>query len=138
VARLEFIQFTSWQEEVRENAVVWEPDPLSIGHSRLPQVFWDTGETWAEANHWALTRQRAVGADPQTAKALTKHLRAYACFLEDQQIDWRTLLHREVAACLGDGQVAGEVLEERVLAQRSPSAGIPMNAGGGRRRPARV
>lgn len=89
MARLEYIQFKPWREVIAGGQVTWELDRLSRSFDRLPQIFWDTGESWGEANHWALTKLSEQRADFETVKALMKHLRAYAAFLEEHGLDWR-------------------------------------------------
>lgn len=88
MARLEFIDFKPWREGLKGNDIIWERDKVAPGIRRLPQLFWDAGEGWAEANHWALEKM-TDGAHPDTAKGLMKHLHAYACFLETNNLDWR-------------------------------------------------
>ena len=88
MAHLEFIDFKPWREGLEDNNIVWERDKVAPEIRRLPQIFWDAGEGWAEANHWALEKM-TDGAHPDTAKGLMKHLHAYACFLEATNLDWR-------------------------------------------------
>jgi len=89
MANLEFIDFTPLREFINGDSVTWETDKLSRVISRLPQIFWENGSGWAEANYWALDKASHFKTDIETVKALMKHLHAYACFLEDNQFDWR-------------------------------------------------
>lgn len=89
LASLEYIDFKPLQEVIEDDSIRWEPDKLARAVPRLPQLFWQEGESWAEANYWALDRASHPQADIETVKALMKHLHAYAQFLEDTGLDWR-------------------------------------------------
>lgn len=89
MASLEFIDYWPWREQRDEGAIEWTQDRVAPHVRGLPQIFWQDGVGWAEANHWALEKVASEGAHLDTAKGLMKHLRAYACFLEHHQLDWR-------------------------------------------------
>lgn len=92
MARLEYIQFSPWREVIVDGDVTWESDRLARSFNRLPQIFWSSGEGWAEVNHWALEKATTVGIKLDTVIALMKHLHAYANFLErrvEGRLDWR-------------------------------------------------
>lgn len=87
MASLEYIDFKPWRETIHGESVTWEPDTLSRSIPRLPQIFWNNGAGWDEANHWAL--EKATQVRIETAWALMKHVCAYASFLEAKELDWR-------------------------------------------------
>lgn len=88
MARLEYIQFAPWREVICEQGeTTLERDEISRCIERLPQIYWASGDGWAEANHWAL--EKASEVDIETVKSLMKHLHAYAVFLEETKLDWR-------------------------------------------------
>lgn len=89
MARLEFINFNPWREATRHGSSLWVLDPLAVSVEKLPQIFWSTGEGWAEANVWALEKATTLQVNPKTVLSLMKHLRAYAEFLEERGLDWR-------------------------------------------------
>lgn len=89
MARLEYINFKPLREIIEDGVLTWETDNLLRAINRLPQLFWDNGTGWAEANYWALDKASHFKTDIETVKALMKHLYAYACFLEENQLDWR-------------------------------------------------
>lgn len=89
MASLEYINFKPLREVVDTSGISWVPDKPARAIPRLPQIFWNTGEGWAEANYWALDRASHPQADVETVKALMKHLHAYAVFLEETELDWR-------------------------------------------------
>jgi integrase len=89
LASLEYINFMPLREVVEDGTLQWAPDKLARSVPRLPQIFWQDGEGWPEANFWALDRASHPHADVETVKTLMKHLHAYAQFLEDSGLDWR-------------------------------------------------
>lgn len=90
MASLEFIQFAPMREAIDGQTVNWEHDKLARPIQRLPQLFWASGNAWAEANDWALDKATSpAGSNPKTVTALMKHLRAYADWLEEMGLDWR-------------------------------------------------
>lgn len=89
MANLEYIDFKPFREVIEGNSLTWELDKLSRAIFRLPQLFWENGAGWAEANYWALDKATDFRTDIETVKALMKHLYAYAGFLEEHMLDWR-------------------------------------------------
>ncbi len=90
LANLEFIKYTSFREVIEHRNVCWVHDRLARPIDKLPQIFWDSGEPWHEANHWALTKATStIGGDIKTVTSLMKHLVAYASWLESLELDWR-------------------------------------------------
>lgn len=89
MANLEYIDFNPVREIIEDGTLNWVPDKLARAIPRLPQLFWESGEVWAEANYWALDRATQPKTDIETVKALLKHLYAYACFLEKHGLNWR-------------------------------------------------
>lgn len=89
MACLEYVDFKLWREVHADGAFSWEHDKLGLAIARLPQIFWQSGEGWAESNLWALEKITNERCDIETAKGLMKHLHAYACFLEQNELDWR-------------------------------------------------
>jgi len=90
MSNLEYIEFSLAREVVDAGTVCWERDALARQIPRLPQIFWSTGEGWAEANDWAIERALGTrGAHIKTVKTLMKHLHAYSRWLEEEGCDWR-------------------------------------------------
>lgn len=64
MAHIEFIQFDPLREFLDAGSVLWKPDHLARAIPNLPQIFWSTGDGWAEANLWALDRAtQTTGSD---------------------------------------------------------------------------
>lgn len=90
MARLEYINYKPWRECIdEEGGMTLLPDPMERAFSRFPQIFWESGEGWAEANHWLLEKATTEGIKLRTVVALAKHLYSYAIFLEGKGLDWR-------------------------------------------------
>lgn len=127
MAFLEYVDFSPWREVIVGDEINWERDELARGIHRLPQIFWDSGEGWAEANHWVLEKIVSRGSHLDTAKGLMKHLHAYACYLEEHKLDWRhfptKLAERAVVRFRGDliqqierGSLASSTARSRINA----------------------
>lgn len=89
MAYLEHVDFKPWREAHVGDEFEWEHDRLARSIPRLPQIFWESGPSWAEVNLWALETLTNHNRDIETVKSLMKHLRSYACFLEKNELDWR-------------------------------------------------
>lgn len=89
MARLEYISYTFLTATLTAaNEPAWVKDgkrPLEP----LPQIFWEDGRGWPEANVWALERAAGAKIDIETVKRTMKHLLRYANFLELNRVDWR-------------------------------------------------
>ncbi|WP_343627161.1 site-specific integrase [Roseateles puraquae] len=87
--KLAYIRFQPWLEAASDDGNAWERDVNHLHIDRLPQIFWNSGEGWPEANYWALKKVSDDGVDLETVKSLMKHLFAYSEFLEKIKLDWR-------------------------------------------------
>jgi hypothetical protein len=112
MAKLEGISFTPMREAVEDGIVLWEPDKLGRRIDNLPQIFWDSGEPWSEANHWALTKALSTaGGHIKTVRSLMKHLTSYASWLESTGMDWRHFPMRMTDRAIV--QFRGELIRQR-------------------------
>ena len=89
MARLEFITFTPYCVEVGASGELDVKRSVSASLANLPQLFWNDGTAWTEANLWALERLSDARIDFETVKRTMKHLRKFAEFLEINLFDWR-------------------------------------------------
>lgn len=89
MANLEYIYYTPQRPEIQSGAVKWVLDKAIRNVDRLPQIFWESGEPWREANVWALELCRNRDVKLKTAHSLFEHLHKYAIWLEKERIDWR-------------------------------------------------
>jgi len=85
MARLEFIQYDFEPLHVVDYR---RASGKREGTPKLPQIFWDDGSGWSEANVWALERQGSQ-LDSETIKRTMKHLCSYANFLESRSLSWQ-------------------------------------------------
>lgn len=99
MATLEVIHFQRHEANVREvdppNAVSWCP---SGEGGELPTIVWASGETWGQANLWAL--HIAEQLNPQTVMASMKHLASYAQWLEAEGFEWWHFPEKKAERCL--------------------------------------
>jgi integrase len=89
MASLEFVHFQPWKASLSDDGAAWGPDAARRHIDALPQLFWTDGSHWAEANLWALERSVLGGSKPATVLSLMRHLKAYADFLEQQELHWQ-------------------------------------------------
>jgi integrase len=89
MARLELIHYQPHRAVISSGQVNWQPEISVRSIDRLPQVFWNDGQPWSEANVWALEMGRSRDIKIKTVVSLMEHLHKYANWLESEQIDWR-------------------------------------------------
>lgn len=89
MARLEFILYEFFGASLQtQEELVWAKQ-AKLPIEGLPQIFWENGRGWDEANLWSLERAASSGVDAETIKRTMKHLCRYANFLETEGIDWQ-------------------------------------------------
>ncbi|BBA40932.1 MULTISPECIES: tyrosine-type recombinase/integrase [Burkholderia] len=89
MARLEYIRYEFFDASLSDNDELDWIKQSKTPIDRLPQIFWNDGSSWHEANLWALDRAASNRIDVETSKRTMKHLHHYANFLESREIDWR-------------------------------------------------
>ncbi len=120
MANLEFIKYTPYREVIEDRNVRWVHDKLALPIDKLPQIFWDSGEPWHEASHWALTKATSsAGGDIKTVTSLMKHLAAYAAWLESVTLDWRHFPMRKQDRAIV--LYRGELIAQRDRGSLAPS-----------------
>lgn len=120
MANLEFIKYTPFREVIEDRNVRWVHDKLARPIEKLPQLFWDSGEPWHEASHWALTKAtNLTGGDIKTVTSLMKHLAAYASWLESRTLDWRHFPMRKQDRAIV--LYRGELIAQRDRGSLAPS-----------------
>jgi integrase len=120
MALLEVINYTPMREVVEDGSVRWVSDRLARPISKLPQIFWNSGEPWHEANHWALTKATSTaGGHIKTVTNLMKHLAAYASWLEFKELDWRQFPTRKQDRAIV--LYRGELIAQRNRGSLAPS-----------------
>lgn len=89
MARLVPITFTQFDSTLSDHIGMTWSEAKRPRIETLPQIFWENGEGWPEANLWALERATASTLNLETVKHSMKHLHRYASFLEAESVDWR-------------------------------------------------
>ncbi len=91
-----------------------------LAFDRVPHIFSEDGEPWLAANAYALDKLCAVsGSDPKTILSNMGHLKAYASWLEEQELDWRHFPQRKKDRCLF--RFRGCLIEQRDSGLIKPS-----------------
>lgn len=117
VARLERITFTPWEFPMVDG----EPAQYGREIKKLPQIFWDNGYGWHEANLIALNRVQGGRVTLETVDRTMKHLHRYADFLENNcgGIDWRHFPELEKDRPIV--QYRGYLIKARAAGELAPS-----------------
>ncbi|MDO9053664.1 MAG: site-specific integrase [Gallionella sp.] len=89
MARLESINYDPHHAIVEERKVYWVPEFGVQAICGLPQIFWECGTPWFEANHWALDKIKSMDIKLNTVQNLMGHLHEYSIWLEEEKMDWR-------------------------------------------------
>jgi len=86
----------------------------------IPQIFFNDGEPWLAANKYAFYMLNSIsGNDPKTITSKMNHLKAYASWLEENQIDWRHFPKKQKDRCLF--KYRGDLIEARDSGELAPS-----------------
>ena len=99
MARLESICLTGQRCAVFDGRVVWSPTrtPPVVG---VPQICWESGMPWREANLWLFERCCEKEVALRTVVANATALHAYAQWLETSSTDWWYFPPRKADRCL--------------------------------------
>lgn len=90
MASLEYINYIPHRPELSESGeVTWVRDVACKPIKNLPQIYWNDGSAWLEANLWAHHGATVGLRDLQTWHSNLRHLHKYADWLEAESLDWR-------------------------------------------------
>ncbi|PRX33322.1 phage integrase family protein [Paraburkholderia sp. BL18I3N2] len=89
MAWLEYISYQFTEHSLDVNNDLMEASTQRAPIEDLPQIFWEDGTPWDEANVWGLERATSSGLDIETVHRTMKHLCSYANYLEGANLDWR-------------------------------------------------
>ena len=113
------IQLMVPERPVRSGDISWVSEER-CHISGVPHIFFEDGVPWFSANAYALDKlQGTVGNDLKTVASNMGHLKAYACWLEDQCVDWRHFPRRKKDRCLF--RYRGFLIGQRESGTVSPS-----------------
>lgn len=127
MARLELIRYVERRPVVVDNAIEGE-EPRRVIEWKdqhrvivgLPQICWENGSTWGEANIWALELATSARKDLETVVRSMRHLVAYAKWLESEGIGWWHFPAREADRCLT--RFRGELIRAMKAGEIAPSS----------------
>lgn len=119
MARLEYIHYKPHRAVIEDQSVQWVREVSARSVDRLPQIFWDDGQPWSEANLFAVEMGRGRDVKLKTATSLMEHLHKYANWLEREPIDWRHFPKNKADRVLV--RYRGELVESRDRRELSPS-----------------
>lgn len=119
MAKLEYIYYAPHRPEIVNQSVQWVQETSVRTVDRLPQIFWDDGDPWSEANLWALEMGRNREVKLKTIHGLLEHLHKYADWLELMQIDWRHFPQTKAERVLV--RYRGHLINEREADALKPS-----------------
>lgn len=100
--------------------IEWISVDEKVTKNDVPHIFYDDGEPWLAANAYAVHKLEAIhGNNIKTISARMTHLKAYACWLEEQGIDWRHFPKIKKERCLF--RYRGFLIKQREDGYLSPS-----------------
>lgn len=100
MATVEHIYFSPHDLAVNDRLVTYSPNGSRIVIEGLPQIFWEDGMPWREANLWAMERVTNGEAILKTVSSNINGLLNYAKFLEGRRLQWFEFPSRKADRCL--------------------------------------
>ncbi|MDD5175291.1 MAG: site-specific integrase [Sterolibacterium sp.] len=119
MAHLEYIRYEPHRAMIEYRSVQWVREVSVRSIERLPQIFWNDGQPWSEANLWALEMGRNRDVKIKTTTSLMEHLHKYANWLEREPIDWRHFPKNKADRVLV--RYRGELVDSRDRGELCPS-----------------
>ncbi|MGC0120988.1 site-specific integrase [Pseudoalteromonas piscicida] len=96
----------------------WTVDDCQLNVPNCPQIFFENGEPWIAANLFAVARIER-GTNIKTVVSDMNHLRAYAEWLESENMDWTHFPIKKKERCLF--RYRGNLIGQRDSGALSPS-----------------
>ncbi|HDQ4464495.1 TPA: site-specific integrase [Pseudomonas aeruginosa] len=119
MARLEYINYTPTHLFFKDGKLQRRAARNESQIARLPQLFWQDGTPWREANLWAQQRATESTVDIKTVISQAGSLAYYASWLEKEQINWWDFPARKADRCLI--RFRGELIRRRDSGSLAPS-----------------
>lgn len=118
--RLDHTRMILDQNEVERKRIEWIEQKAERGIPKLPQIFFANGEPFRAANCYALSKMGgAKGSNIKTVISAMNHIKAYADWLEECDLDWRHFPLKKKDRCLF--RFRGYLIEQRKSSRLSPS-----------------
>lgn len=127
MARLEYIRYQPHRALLFENRLEWRPVQNGRIIADLPQLIWNDGTPWREANLWAQERAASRGVNIKTVHSNFTGLHAYAKWLEGAGVRWWEFPLRKADRCLV--RYRGALIDARDRGEISPSTASQRMAG---------
>ncbi|WP_405118093.1 site-specific integrase [Pseudomonas leptonychotis] len=119
LATVEHIHFTPHDPSVKDRLVTYSFNSTRVVIEGLPQIFWEDGSPWREANLWAMERVTNGEAILKTVSSNLNGLLNYAKFLESRMLQWFEFPSRKADRCLV--QYRGALIKARDAGHISPA-----------------
>lgn len=119
MATVEHIHFIPHDPSVKDRLVTYSFNSSRVVIEGLPQIFWEDGSPWREANLWAMERVTNGEAILKTVSSNLNGLLNYAKFLESRMLQWFEFPSRKADRCLV--QYRGALIKARDAGHISPA-----------------
>lgn len=119
MATVEHIHFSPHDLSVNDRLVSYSLNSSRVVIKGLPQLFWEGGLPWREANLWAMERVTNGEAILRTVSSNLNGLLNYAKFLEGRELQWFEFPSRKADRCLV--QYRGALIKARDAGHISPA-----------------
>lgn len=119
MATVEHIHFSPHDLNVRDRQITYSLNSSRPVIEGLPQIFWEDGLPWREANLWAMERVTNGEAILKTVSSNVNGLLNYAKFLESRNLQWFEFPSRKADRCLV--QYRGALIKSRDAGHLSPA-----------------
>ncbi len=116
---VEHIHFCPHDLSVQDRLITYSLNSSRVVIEGLPQIFWEDGLPWREANLWAMERVTNGEAILKTVSSNVNGLLNYAKFLESRGLQWFEFPSRKADRCLV--QYRGALIKARDAGHISPA-----------------
>lgn len=116
---VEHIHFSPHDLSVNDRLITYSLNSSRVVIEGLPQIFWEDGLPWREANLWAVETVAMGEALPKNVSSNLNGLLNYAKFLEGRGLQWFEFPSRKAYQCLV--QYRGALIKARDAGHISPA-----------------
>ena len=119
MASLSYIDFSAHHAVFAPASITWVREAKTSHLKSVPQIFWADGNSWREANLWAIARAKSTDVKIETIQSDFLSILVYANWLEESETDWTHFPLRRQDRCLV--KFRGWLVSKRNDAEISPS-----------------
>ncbi len=116
---VEHIHFSPHDLSVKDRLITYSLNSSRVVIEGLPQMFWEDGLPWREANLWAMRESPMVEHSLRPFLSNLNGLLNYAKFLESRGLQWFEFPSRKADRCLV--QYRGALIKARDAGHISPA-----------------